>query len=92
MPTAVLYRISQESPYKCPKCGAEIRWSCNGDRGYAKCARHPTATRTFKPGELDGLRFCNWSGSTRRKANGDVEILYEFTKKAAPENCEVNDA
>ena len=69
--------LDLETPtYRCPKCGAEIRWACSGNSGYAYCANSPTATRIMEKHKLHEIQLCDWTGKTRRRQDGKVEIYY----------------
>lgn len=69
--------LGLETPtYRCPKCGAEIRWACSGNSGYAYCANSPTATRIMEKHKLHEIQLCDWTGKTRRRQDGKVEIYY----------------
>ena len=63
--------------YKCPKCGADIRWSCAYDgKGYAHCANSTQATRVFELDSISTMKFCDWVGYCERRPDGRVEIYY----------------
>lgn len=62
--------------HACPKCGADIRWACPGQKGHAYCANSITATRTWKIGEFDQIEICDWEGFCQRRPDGKVEIYY----------------
>ena len=62
--------------WKCPKCGAPIRWSCNGATGHAHCANSLRASRNILLNDLESIVICNWEGFTERRPDGKVEIYY----------------
>jgi len=66
----------KDGQYFCPLCGAEIYWACSGDTGWAHCANSMRATRSWDLNNPPIQDFCGWSGRTRRRLDGKVEIFY----------------
>ena len=62
--------------HKCPKCGADIRWTCSGKTGYAYCANSLIASRVFTLDTVHTMPVCDWEGRCERRPDGNVEIYY----------------
>ena len=62
--------------WRCPRCAAELIWSCNGSRGFAMCANSLRTTRDFTLDDLETMIVCNWEGFVERRPDGKIEIYY----------------
>lgn len=62
--------------WRCPKCTAKIKWSCNGPRGFAMCSNSLRITRNFALDDLETMLVCDWEGFVERRPDGKVEIYY----------------
>ncbi len=67
-------RRDPDEALACPKCGADVIWSCHesepGGRGPAHCSAGPLASR-----RIDVPTTCNWQGEVERLTDHSVRLV-----------------
>ena len=63
--------------YRCPECQGALKWSLNnlasGAEGVIICINNAAASRDNLV--WSEILLCTWTGVSRRRPNGDVELL-----------------
>ena len=61
---------------KCPRCGANLHWSCVGKSGWAHCSKSPSASRVVF--DLESIEpFCHYKCKCVRLDNGEVMFIHK---------------